>query len=94
VNTNGALAADLSEAQREFSEFAKEDPCYRRLLPLILEAISANPGMLQTDMYRMLGDHPRTDISYVLYFAAEHGRLVRRKKGRTYCLYEQSSSVR
>ncbi len=91
-NTDGALASQLAGAKREFSEFVRDDPCYLQLLPTLLEMIRATPGILQTDVYKRLPGRTRTELSYVLYFAADHGHLIRRKKGRTYALYEVGSA--
>jgi hypothetical protein len=41
---------------------------------------------LQTDLYSVLDGFNKEDIAYAMYFAAEHGAVIRTKKGRTYSL--------
>jgi hypothetical protein len=42
--------------------------------------------MLQIEMYTTLSRFPKEDVQYALYFAADHGIIIRTKKGRTYAL--------
>jgi hypothetical protein len=83
---NGGLEKELAEAQRQYSEFAKIDPLCLKLCALLIPAIRASPGLLQTDLYKIFPQFERGQLSYVLYFAAEHGKIKRTKKGRTYSL--------
>lgn len=86
INTGGKLEKELQEAKRAYSEFAEIDPTYIRLCDIILPIIKENPGVLQTELYKMLPQIEREALSYALYFAAEHGKIKRTKKGRTYSL--------
>ncbi len=86
INRNGKLESELEEAKREYSEFAKNDPLYIKVFCAISPKITEQPGILQTDLYKLLPEFGKNDISYVLYFAAEHGKIKRDKKGRTYSL--------
>ena len=86
VNTGGRLEAELHEAQGLYSRFVAEDPTYLKISEEVLRIVVAQPGLLQTDLYGRLPTVPRDTLSYVLYFAADHGRVVRTKKGRTYQL--------
>ena len=86
INTDGALEKELEEAKKAYSEFAVIDPTYKALCDIILPMIRENPEILQTDVYKMLPEVDKQDISYVLYFAADHGKIQRIKKGRTYSL--------
>ena len=76
----------LSEAKQEYTDFAKRDPLYFKTLPLVRAEIEKRPGVLQTELYKILSSIEKHEISYVLYFAEEHGEIVRTKKGRTYQL--------
>lgn len=86
INTNGKLEKELEEAKREYSEFAKNDPLYIKICDASLPKIKERPGILQTDLYKLVPQFARRDISYALYFAADHGKVKRIKKGQTYSL--------
>ena len=86
TNTNGQLEAELEEAKREYSEFAKRDPLYQKVCDVILPRIVQQPGVLQTELYKLFPQFQRNEISYALYFAADHGKVNRAKKGATYSL--------
>lgn len=84
--SDGALKQELEAAKQEYSEFTKTDPAYLTVCEAVLPRIEAEPGILQKDLYKIFPQLAREDISYALYFAAEHGRLTRTKKGNTYAL--------
>jgi hypothetical protein len=54
-----------------------------RLNPLV----QANPGMVQSQIYKDEPDHIKEQMRYVLYFAHELGHIHRVKKGNSYKLY-------
>ncbi len=80
----GALQAQADAVKREYSEFVKTDPIYKTLRQAVVQAIARHPGILQTELYSVLSVVPKHDLQYALYFAADHGFIVRAKKGRTY----------
>jgi hypothetical protein len=80
------LEHELEEARREYSEFVKTDPLYLRIRDAATERIRQNPGIVQTDLYKALSEFDKADIQYAIYFAQDHGAIVRAKKGRTYSL--------
>lgn len=82
----GALQAQVDAVKREYSEFVKTDPMYQLLRQALVQTIQRQPGILQTEMYTVLSKVPKEDLQYALYFAADHGFIVRTKKGRTYTL--------
>jgi hypothetical protein len=83
---NGAFNAQLEAVKREYSEFVKSDPDYQLLRQAIVLIIQGRPGILQTEVYTALAKVPKEQLQYALYFAADHGFIVRTKKGRTYSL--------
>ncbi|SRR6266508_440904 len=85
-NTGGQLQRELEEAKREYREFVKSDPLYLCIRDAALAKVRQQPGILQTDLYKVLSQFDRADVSYAVYFAADHGILTRTKKGRTYSL--------
>jgi hypothetical protein len=88
-NTSGALENDLKTVQKEYSDFVKQDPLYINICNNILPKITDTPGILQTDIYNSFPNFNKNDLSYTLYFAADHGKILRTKKGRTYSLTVQ-----
>jgi hypothetical protein len=86
IKTGGKREKELEEAKRAYSEFVKIDPVYIKLCDIILSVLKENPGILQTELYGLLPQIEKQDIAYVLYFAAEHGKPQRTKKGQTYAL--------
>lgn len=79
------------EAKAEFtstmSRFAERDPLFANVLQAALPAIEQTPGIKQADLYRGMAEDQKELIRYVLYFAAELGRIVRVKSGNSYALY-------
>lgn len=86
INSNGGLEKELEAARKEYSEFVKNDPLYIKFCDTIFPAIKSEPNILQTDLYKLFPQLSKDYMSYALYFAAEHGKVKRIKKGRTYCL--------
>ncbi len=86
TQTIGALEEELQKARLEFSAFAERDPLYLEWCSKVLPIIDAEPGILQTHLYRRFPAHERENISYTLYFAEVHGKIRRTRKGRTYAL--------
>ncbi len=86
INTNGKFEKELEEAKKEYSEFVKQDPLYIEICKIILLKIKEQPDMLQTEIYILFPQFSKDNLSYALYFAAEHGKITRLKKGRTYSL--------
>jgi hypothetical protein len=82
----GAFEAQVDAVKRDYSEFVKSDPVYHAIRQALVQAIRRQPGILQTEMYTVLSKVPKEDLQYALYFAADHGFIVRTKKGRTYAL--------
>lgn len=81
---NGAYEKQWEEATREYESFVERDPTFLSLFEKVRPVIAANPGVLQTEMYKKLPEIHKAHMSYVLYFAAKQGKIVRKKKGRTY----------
>jgi hypothetical protein len=90
---------ELEKAKKEYVDFVRRDPFFNKLLPVFLEGIKQNPGILQSDVTKKFEDmewrelrnsdrhFSKDDIRYVLYFAESFGCLIRQKSGRSYRLY-------
>lgn len=87
VNTEGRLEKELAEAQQEYSDFARQDPFYIATCEAVLPKIVEQPGILQTDLYKLFPDTSKERMRYVLYFATDHEKVKREKKGRSYALF-------
>lgn len=53
----------------------------------ILQAISGNPGILQTDFYHFFSEVPRAQLQKRLLDLARSGRIERKRERNTYRLY-------
>jgi hypothetical protein len=86
ANLGGALQTELDAVRREYSDFVKTDPDYQLIRDGTIEVLKQRPGILQTELYGIFSDVPKEALQYALYFAADHGVIVRTKKGRSYQL--------
>jgi len=86
INTNGQLDGELENARQEQSDFAKADPLFQAIQDAAVLKIREQPGILQTELYSALSAFEKEAVQYAMYFAADHGTIVRTKKGRTYSL--------
>lgn len=86
IDNHGQFEAELAAAKKAYSEFVAEDPLYQENLPPVLSQIKAAPGILQADLYKKLPEVPKHTLSYVIFFAADHGKIKRAKSGGTYAL--------
>jgi len=84
VNADSDTKANFTAAM---SKFAELDPLFSDVLAAALPVIEETPGIKQADLYRDMSDDKKELVRYVLYFAAELGKLVRVKKGNSYSLY-------
>jgi len=86
INSGGTLQSELDAVKQEYSDFVKTDPLYHEIKNAALQTIKERPGIMQTEIYTALSRFSREDVQYALYFAADHGIIIRTKKGRTYAL--------
>ncbi|MEL5720355.1 MAG: hypothetical protein P1P59_04410 [Treponemataceae bacterium] len=89
----------MPSLQGIYDEFVLRDPFYKKLMQPLLKIITANNGILQSDITKhfqqtdwgVLQAYNRPvlkdDIYYALYFADRFGHIVRIKKGQSYLLY-------
>jgi hypothetical protein len=80
-----AATAYVEQLKAEYFDFVvHRDPYYRNYLKYLLPVIKAEPGILQTDMYKRFNS-PRPEIMYTLYFAEKEGLIRREKKADLTC---------
>lgn len=87
----GMVGDAVTDSQRAdftrlMTEFAKEDPLYKDVMARVLPLVQANPGMLQSHIYKGQPDNIKEQMRYVLYFANELGHINRVQKGNSYKL--------
>jgi hypothetical protein len=82
-----AVTTYVEQLKSEYFDFVvHRDHYYRHYLKYLLPVIKAEPGILQTDMYKRF-NLPQPEIVYTLYFAEKEGLIRREKKGRSYQLF-------
>lgn len=92
----GMLDAPPDE-KRQFTQamckFAARDPLYYAVMQVVTPLVEATPGLTQTKLYPHLPNLTPETIRYVIYYAAEMGELVRRKKGNSYAIFPKSYTL-
>ena len=85
----------LNEPQEEkdrfkvlMTEFAAQDPLVGGVLQVIMPILRAQPGMLQTELYKHLPGVGLEQARYALYFLEQLQVVERKKSGRSYKVYE------
>jgi hypothetical protein len=86
INTGGTLEEELDKAKKAYADFVARDPLYLEICGKVIPYVRENPGVIQTELYKVFGGYSQEDIRYALYFAAEHGSIKKEKKGRSYSL--------
>jgi hypothetical protein len=81
------------EFTRLMAEFAKEDPLYRQVMARLLPMIHANPGMMQSQIYKGESDEIKEQMRYVIYFSDVLGHIRREKKGNSYRLFPPGNVI-
>ena len=81
---NPTLIDRYQAAEHEYAEFAKTDPMYVSILGVIKQFVRKYPGIYQKDLFTILHQYSRDDMSYVLYFAQKHGEVYQTKDGQIY----------
>lgn len=86
ISSGGQQQGLLDQAKREYSEFVRTDPLYQGICAAAKLVIKEQPQIKQTELYKVLPQFSKGDIQYAMYFAADHGSIVRTKQGSTYRL--------
>ena len=69
------------------ADFTREDPLYRDAMAKLLPMVQANPGMIQSGIYKGQPDEIKEQIRSALYWADILGHIRREKKGSSYRLF-------
>lgn len=67
-------------------EYQREQYIKHCILPELPGIIKANPGILQTEIFKMYPVDCKNLISFELYAMSRNGKIIREKSGRTYSL--------
>lgn len=85
---------ELEHLRTHFDELSEKYEINQRILKDVVPGlrknlksiIKANPGITQTDVYKMFQPEAKQYVSEALYFMEKDGVIVRKKQGRTYTL--------
>lgn len=69
------------------AEFAAGDPLVGSVLRIITPLLQAEPGLLQSNIYKHMPGIGPEEARYALYFLEQLGMIRREKSGRSYRLY-------
>jgi|SRR5580700_979368 hypothetical protein len=86
ANAGGAHQHELDAVKKEYSDWVRSDPLYIQIRNAAIEVVRQRSGVMQTELHNLLPQFPKTDVQYALYFAGDHGFIVRTKKSRSYVL--------
>jgi hypothetical protein len=79
--------ADLKHMEDNLLDLLKKEEMIKQLKTDLLEIIKAEPGVVQSDLYKRFDENLKPDISNELYWFSRDGVIEREKSGRSYKLY-------
>jgi len=82
------LMSEWASATNAIRNRAEHDRRQLEIKNRAVELITRNPGILQTEVYRLLGSYAKAEISEALYYLAKENRISREKKASTYKLFK------
>jgi hypothetical protein len=77
----------LKDMEDNLLELLKKEELIKHLKADLLEIIKAEPGIVQSDLYKRFDEDLKSDISNELYWLSRDGVIEREKSGRSYKLY-------
>ena len=78
---------DLKKIEDNLEELIKKENIINWLRPELLNIVIENPGILQTDIYKMFDAALKPEVSNQLYLLYAKDIITREKSGRSYKLY-------
>lgn len=81
------LEEKLQDMENNLDELLKTERIMNKLRTELPKVIRAQPGILQTDTYKLYDPDIKPHISETLRLMDREGLITREKSGRTYCLY-------
>lgn len=80
------LKAELKHVEKHMNELIEKYKMEQHVKKELPTIIKKNPGILQTEVYKLFPDGTKGIVSSVLYNMESEGRIARKKSGRTYSL--------
>ena len=78
---------DLKKIEDNLEELIEKENLLKWLKPKLLNIVIENPGVLQSDIYKMFDAELKSEVSNQLYLLYANGLITREKSGRSYKLY-------
>lgn len=79
--------ADLNAMEESMEDLLHKEKVTKQLKIDLLEIIKAEPGVVQSDLYKRFDAELKADISNELYWLSANGTITREKSGRSYKLF-------
>ncbi len=73
------------------ADFTRDDPLYAEVMRVALPVISANPGIVQSQLAKQFPQFEAEQFRYAMYYGEVIGDVAREKKGRSYALTPPAS---
>lgn len=87
ISGGGYSPDEQASFKQRMTEFASADPLVRLISIRVQQLCIDNPGQLQSKIYRHFPEFTKDEVRYGIYFAAELGWIIRKKKGNSYQLF-------
>jgi len=82
------LKSEWQLATKGISGKAEHERKQHEIKDKVLGPIADSPGILQTEIYRLMNNYRKEEIGEALYFLEKEKRISREKKGSTYRLFK------
>ena len=79
---------ELKKIEDNLGELIAKEKLVKQLKPELLRIIKAEPGVVQSDLYKRFDPSLKPEISNQLYLLSAKGLIIREKSGRSYMLYK------
>lgn len=79
--------SDLAFMEQNMEHLLNKEKIIKQLKTDLLEIIKAEPGVVQTELYKRFDAELKDDVSNELYWLARKGLIEREKSGRSYKLF-------
>lgn len=78
---------DLTYMEENMDNLLRKEKIIQQLKTDLLEIIKAEPGVVQSDLYKRFDPELKSEISNQLYLLSHNGSITREKSGRSYKLF-------
>ena len=77
----------LNRFEKELNKLVSIENFYTSIKQNIIELLNSNPGILQTDVYKILGLENKESFRFILYYWEKINIIHREKSGRSYKVF-------